>query len=302
MITTMRPAGRTIPEVQHHTAEVNGTTLHFVSAGTDGSPILLVHGFPESWWAFHKLIPLLATTHRVFAVDLRGFGDSPVAGEDFTSADAAKDLHALIELLDVGPVHLAGQDIAGGALYRLASEHPDDVRSIIATEMGLAGFGLEGFADITHGGSWHIGVLAAPGIAQILFSGREREVLGEWAFPSMTAVQGAIDDADVEEFTRVFSREGGWNGAVGLYRSMLSEGEDFQARASTHLALPALAVGGFGGPFTAGTLAQVIEGPIDSIELEGVGHYVALEAPERLAAAILEFLSPKNALADKISV
>jgi pimeloyl-ACP methyl ester carboxylesterase len=302
MITTIRPAGRTIAEVQHHTAEVNGTTLHFVSAGTDGSPILLVHGFPESWWAFHTLIPLLATTHRVFAVDLRGFGDSSVAGDDFTSADVADDLHALIGLLDVGPVHLAGQDIAGGALYRLASEHPDDVQSIIATEMGLAGFGLEGFADVTHGGSWHIGVLATPGIARMLFTGRERELLGEWAFPSMTAVQGAIDDADVEEFTRVFSREGGWNGAVGLYRSMLSEGEDFQARASTPLALPALAVGGFGGSFTAGTLAQVIEGPINSVELDGVGHYVALEAPERLAAAILEFLSPKNALAEKISV
>jgi pimeloyl-ACP methyl ester carboxylesterase len=302
MITTIRPAGRTIPEVQHHTAEVNGTTLHFVSAGTDGSPVLLVHGFPESWWAFHKLIPILATTHRVFAVDLRGFGDSAVAGEGFTSAVAADDLHALIGLLDVGPVHLAGQDIAGGALYRLASEHPDDVRSIIATEMGLAGFGLEGFADITHGGSWHIGVLAAPGIAQMLFSGREREVLGEWAFPSMTAVQGAIDNADVEEFARVYSRDGGWNGAVGLYRSMLSEGEDFRARATTPLALPALAVGGFGGSFTAGTLAQVTEGPIDSVQLEGVGHYVAFEAPERLAAAILEFLSPKTALAEKLSV
>jgi pimeloyl-ACP methyl ester carboxylesterase len=302
MITTIRPAGRTIPEVQHHTAEVNGTTLHFVSAGTDGSPILLVHGFPESWWAFHKLIPLLATTHRVFAVDLRGFGDSSVAGDDFTSADAADDLHALIGLLDVGPVHLAGQDIAGGALYRLASEHPDDVQSIIATEMGLAGFGLEGFADVTHGGSWHIGVLAAPGIAQMLFSGREREVLGEWAFPSMTAVEGAIDDADVEEFERVFSRDGGWSGAVGLYRSMLIEGEDFRARATTPLALPALAVGGFGGSFTARTLEQVVKGPINSVQLDGVGHYVALEAPERLAAAILEFLSPKNALAEKLSV
>jgi pimeloyl-ACP methyl ester carboxylesterase len=301
VITAIRPAGRTIPEVQHHTAEVNGATLHFVSAGTDGSPILLVHGFPESWWAFHTLIPLLAETHRVFAVDLRGFGDSSVAGDDFTSAVAADDLHALIGLLDVGPVHLAGQDIAGGALYRLATEHPDDVRSIVATEMGLAGFGLEGFADITHGGSWHIGVLAAPGIAQMLFTGRERQVLGEWAFPSMTAVQGAIDDADVEEFTRVFSREGGWNGAVGLYRSMLSEDEEFRARAATPLALPALAVGGFGGSFTAGTLAQVVEGPVESIELEEVGHYVALEAPERLAAAILEFLSPKKALVEKIS-
>lgn len=291
MIRDVTPVGRTIAEVQHHIADVTGGALHFVSAGSDGPVILLVHGFPESWWAFHKLIPLLAETNRVFAVDLRGFGDSSVAGADFSSAVAANDLHELIAALDVGPVHLAGQDIAGGTLYRLASDHPDDVESIIATEMGLAGFGLEGLGDITHGGSWHIGALAAPGIAEILFSGREYELLATWAFPSMTAVEGSIDDADLSEFSRAFSREGGWNGAVGLYRSMLAEGEDFRARAETPLPIPALAVGGFGGSFTAGTLAHVVGGPIDAVELDGVGHYVALEAPERLAGAMLRFLA-----------
>ncbi|OYV64402.1 MAG: hypothetical protein B7X07_06505, partial [Actinobacteria bacterium 21-64-8] len=67
------------PSELHHfrgrqPAQVNGATIHYVSAGSVGSPILLVHGFPETWWTFHKLIPLLAVSHRVFAVDLRGFG------------------------------------------------------------------------------------------------------------------------------------------------------------------------------------------------------------------------------------
>ena len=132
----------TIPEVEHHVVEAGDTTLHYVSAGTQGSPILLVHGFPESWWAFHKVIPLLAGRHRVFAVDLRGFGDSAVAGEDHTSAVAAEDLYRLIRHLGLGPVHLAGQDIASGTLYRLATAHPDVVASLTAVEMGLAGFGL----------------------------------------------------------------------------------------------------------------------------------------------------------------
>ncbi|MDX6391121.1 MAG: hypothetical protein QOJ73_2184, partial [Streptosporangiaceae bacterium] len=70
------PAGPALPGITHHYAEVNGTRLHYVAAGTSGSPVLLVHGFPETWWAFRKLIPLLAASHRVFAVDLRGFGDS----------------------------------------------------------------------------------------------------------------------------------------------------------------------------------------------------------------------------------
>jgi pimeloyl-ACP methyl ester carboxylesterase len=63
--------------VTHHCLDLNGTELHYVSAGETGSPVLLVHGFPESWWTFHKLIPLLANDHRVFAVDLRGFAPQP---------------------------------------------------------------------------------------------------------------------------------------------------------------------------------------------------------------------------------
>lgn len=289
-MNTIAAQGATIPEVQHHTADVNGTTLHYVSAGTSGSPVLLVHGFPEAWWAFHRLIPLLAAEHRVFAVDLRGFGDSATAADGFTSADAAEDLHALIAQLGVGPVHLAAQDISGGTVYRLASDHPEDIRSLIATEMGLAGFGLEGFGDITHGGSWHIGALAAPGIADMLFTGREKELLGTWAFPSMSADPTSVTASDVDEFARTYGRRDGWKGAIGLYQSMLSEGADFQERAQQKLAVPALAIGAFGGPFTEGTVTQIVEGPVDSVLIEGVGHYVALEAPDRLAAAISTFL------------
>src|SRR5882724_4610524 len=139
----------TVTGITHHRAEVNGTTLHYVAAGTTGSPILLVHGFPETWWAFHKLIPLPATNHRVFAVDLRGFGDSDNQPGEYGSAASAEDLHQLIAHLDVGPVHVTGQDISGGTVFRLAATHPPDVLSFTAIETGLAGFGAEGLADVT---------------------------------------------------------------------------------------------------------------------------------------------------------
>ena len=146
------PAGPTLPGITHHHAEVNGTTLHYVAAGTSGSPVLLVHGFPETWWAFRKLIPLLAASHRVFAVDLRGFGDSDNEPGEYDSKTSAEDLHLLIEQLNVGPVHLTGQDISGATVFRLATTHPEDVLSFTAIEMGLPGFGLEMLADVTHGG------------------------------------------------------------------------------------------------------------------------------------------------------
>jgi pimeloyl-ACP methyl ester carboxylesterase len=288
---TLAVSSPVIAGIEHHIAALNGTELHFVSAGTTGSPILLVHGFPESWWAFRKLIPLLAVGHRVFAVDLRGFGDSAPAEDGFDSCVAADDLHQLIAHLGVGPVHLVGQDISGATLFRLAANHSEDVLSFTAIEMGLAGFGLEGLGDITHGGSWHIGVLAAPGIADMLFTGREHDLLNGWAFPSMTAVPGSITAVDVEEFARTYSRAGGWRGAVGLYRSMLVEGEQLRAIAESRpLTVPVLAVGAGGGSFTAATVSQITRRDITSVQLDGVGHYAAQEAPEALAAAILQFV------------
>ncbi len=269
--------------------------LHYVEAGTTGSPILLVHGFPETWWTFHKLIPLLAATHRVFAVDLPGFGDSDNAPGEYDSASAAEALHRLIGHLGVGPVHLTGQDISGATVFRLAVTHPEDVLSLTAIETGLPGFGWEALADVAHGGAWHIGVLAAPGIPEMLLAGREHEFLGQYAFPSLTATPGAITDADIGEFARTYARPGGWRGAEGLYRSLLREGAEIQTLAGTPgLTVPVLAVGAGGGSFTTATMSQAAA-DVRSVSLEGVGHYVALEAPGELATAIGEFTGAERA-------
>jgi pimeloyl-ACP methyl ester carboxylesterase len=263
--------------MEHHTVDVNGTRLHYVAAGTTGSPILLVHGFPETWWAFHEVIPLLAQNHRVYAVDLRGFGDSANGAGPYDSATSAEDLHQLIGHLGVGPVHLAGQDISGGTVFRLATTHPSDVRSLIAIETGLPGFGMEVLADITHGGAWYIGVLVTPGIPEMLLAGREREFLKTFF-------------ADVDEYVRTYARPDGWRGAIGLYQSMLREGAEIKALAADPgLHVPVLAVG---GPFTADTMSQASATEIASVQLDGVGHYAAMEAPEQVAAAILDFVSP----------
>jgi pimeloyl-ACP methyl ester carboxylesterase len=290
------PTTPTIAGITHHRVKVNGSDLHYVAAGKRGSPILLVHGFPETWWTFRKLIPLLASTHRVFAVDLRGFGDSANEPGAYDSKVASEDLHLLIEKLDVGPVHLTGQDIGGATVFRLAVAHPEQVRSLTAIEMGLAGFGMESLADVTHGGSWHIGVLAAPGIPEMLLAGREREFLGNFAFPAMCATPGAIAQGDIDEFVRTYSRPDGWRGAIGLYQSMLKEGAEIKALADQPgLNVPVLAVGAGGGPFTIATMSKAARTEVRSVQLDGVGHYVAMEAPEKLSKALLEFIGSVEA-------
>ncbi|WP_127751641.1 alpha/beta hydrolase [Devosia sp. 1566] len=290
------PVSSTNAAFSHQLVRSDGTDIHYVSAGTAGSPILLVHGFPETWWAFHKLLPLLAEHHRVFAVDLRGFGGSRGAMQDYDSRAVAEDLHRLVAHLDVGPVHLSGQDIAGAGVFRLAATYPEQVASFTGIEMGLAGFGLEALADVTlHPGSWHIGVLAAPKIPQLLLAGREEAFL-RFMFSSMSAAAEAVSDADLAEFARSYSRPGAWEGAAKLYRSMLREGADIRAIAQDKaLTMPVLAVGAGGGEFTATTMAKVSAGTVRSVLLDGVGHYPALEAPERLAQAMLAFVAEVDA-------
>jgi pimeloyl-ACP methyl ester carboxylesterase len=288
---TITPAGATIPGATHHRADVHGAQLHFVSAGSTGSPILLVHGWPETWWAFHQVIPMLAATHRVFAVDLRGFGDSSAADGHYDDAAAAGDLHDLVEQLGLGPVHVLCQDISGGLGFRFAATHPDDVLSFTAVETTLAGFGLESLADVTHGGSWHVGFLAAPGIPTMLLAGHERELLADWAYPMMTAVKGSITEDDIDEFTRTYARPNGWRGTEGLYQSIFTDaGQTRALAASQPLAVPVLTVDAASAPFTEQTFRQVAAGTVSSVRIEGVGHLVAQEAPEALSAAMLEFV------------
>ena len=290
-MSTVTPVGATIPGVTHHRADVNGARLHYVSAGTTGTPILLVHGWPETWWAFHKLIPMLAATHRVIAVDLRGFGDSSNDEGDYDAATSAEDLHRLVEHLDVGPVHLLCQDISGGLGFRFAATHPDDVLSFIAVETTLAGFGLEALADVNHGGSWHVGFLGTPGIPGMLLAGHERTLIADWAYPLMTAVKDAVSDDDIDEITRTYARPNGWRGTEGLYRSVFTDGGDTRALAQARpLAVPVLTVDAFSAPFTEQTFRQVTAGDVTAVRLEGVGHLVAQEAPEALSAAVLEFV------------
>lgn len=284
----MNRLAATIPEVEHHRVHVNGTELHYVVSGSAGSAVLLVHGFPETWWVFHKLIPLLSEHHRVFAVDLRGFGDSATATPEHDSATAAGDLSELIARLDVGPVHLTGQDISGATTFRVAATHPELVRSYTGIETGLAGFGAERLADVTKGGAWHIGVLTAPGIPEMLLAGRERTFLADYAIPALSASTHAFTDADIDELVRCYARPQAFLGAAGLYRSLLSEGDELRDLAARKLAMPVLAVGGRSRDFTPSTLRQVAT-DVTAIRIDGIGHYVAMEAPDQLATALRSF-------------
>ena len=108
--------------IAHHTAAVNGTELHYVSAGTTGSPVLLVHGFPESWWAFRRLIQLPAT--RPLTMPVLAVG---AAGGPFTAAT--------VRQVTAGPVESVQLDGVG---HYAALEAPGAVSSALLGFLGRA--------------------------------------------------------------------------------------------------------------------------------------------------------------------
>ena len=289
-MTEISPTGATIAGVTHHLTELNGTRLHYVSAGSTGSPILLVHGWPETWWAFRKLIPLLAQTHRVYAVDLRGFGDSDGGETLWDAQTVVDDLHHLVQHLDVGPVHLLCQDISGGVGFTLAATRPEEVLSLTAIETTLVGFGLEMLADVNGFGSWHVGFLGTPGIPSLILRGRERALLADWAYPMMNGTDGAVTGADLDEFVRAYSRPDGWRGSESLYRAIFTDDGATPALAQSRpLTMPVLTIEGVNHAVTADTFARVTAGGITSVHVEGAGHLVAQEDPGAVASALLEF-------------
>jgi pimeloyl-ACP methyl ester carboxylesterase len=287
----------TIPEVAHHHVGLNGTNLHYVSAGIAGAPILLVHGWPETWWTFHKVIPRLAKSHRVFAVDLRGFGASDPAHPGDTMTTMVEDLHALIGHIGIGPVHLAAQDFSGPLAFRLAATHPQDALSFIAVETSLPGFGLEILSNPLI--AWYFGTLAKQGAAERFFKGRATELLTEFIFTPPMTTSTAIGASDIAEFIRGYERVGGWNGAQIIYNSNLREADHYTALvAARPLAMPVLAIGRNGSDFTARSFAPAVRGKLKSQTILDTGHYMAMEAPVALASTMLAFMSEVDHVGD----
>ena len=143
-------------------------------------------------------------------------------------------------------------------------------------------------ADVTSGGAWHIGVLIAPGIPEMLLSGREREFIADYAIPSLNATPDAFTDADIDELARSYARQDGFTGPAGLYRSALTEGAEIRALAAQKLNMPVLAIGGASAEFTPATLRQVAT-DVTAVTVNDIGHYVAMEAPDRLAQTLIPF-------------
>ena len=123
-----------VPGVTHREIHVGEVRLHVAEAG-DGSPLILLHGWPQHWWCWRHLIPQLARSYRVMAPDLRGFGWSDAPPGDYAKADFAADLLGLIDAEGLDRVSVVGHDWGGYAAFLLALDQPQRVKRLLALDI-----------------------------------------------------------------------------------------------------------------------------------------------------------------------
>ena len=133
---------------------MNGAVLHYVRGGR-GPTVVLLHGFPQDWYEWRRIMPRLAKRHTVVAVDLPGVGGSAPSPGRHAAVDLARDVHQLIDQLGLGPTHLVGHDIGGCVAYAFAREFPGSSSTVTVLEVPVPGIepqlALEIDAPLWHG-------------------------------------------------------------------------------------------------------------------------------------------------------
>lgn len=120
-----------VPGVTHRFVEARGIRLHVAEAGA-GDPVVLVHGWPQHWYCWRRVIPRLAADHRLICPDLRGFGWSDAPRTAYAKRELADDLIALLDALELDRVRLVGHDWGGFAAFLVALQAPERVSSLLA--------------------------------------------------------------------------------------------------------------------------------------------------------------------------
>lgn len=270
----------------------NGTVLNVLRGGTEdgASPaVVLLHGWCGSSWSWRKLAPLLADGHGVLVPDMRGYGDSDKPESGYDARNEAADVLGLLDRFGVARAHVVGHDMGAPVALAFSGLYPERTASVTWVDEPLLGFDTEGytaFTDWNHGGFWQFGFNTTPGLAELMYAGREEAFLS-LIYGLMCRVKDAVTPEDVREQARGMKGPGGIARWVGWYRAALETDAQLRALAGRHaFRRPVLAVGGAGGIAGIGEeIKQAVPHAAGAV-IEGCGHLIAKERPEELAALL----------------
>jgi pimeloyl-ACP methyl ester carboxylesterase len=277
----------------HAMADIeSGVRLHYVTAGEGERVIVLLHGFPQTWWEWRHLIPVLADSgFRVVAFDYRGAGHSQRPAGGYDKRTMAGDVHRLLRqhLQVEGPFILVGHDIGLMIAYAYAQAYRDDVSHLVIMDAPLPGTAV--FDRLRSDPRlWHFAFHNARDMAEMLVAGRERQYLQAF-FYARNFDPAAID---IETYVQAYSAPGAMRAGFELYRAFDQDADDNREalRRNGKLTVPVLAVGGAisnSGPLLGEMMGEVAD-HVTSLRVPATAHWIAEENPKALTTALLEFV------------
>ncbi|WP_405439058.1 alpha/beta hydrolase [Streptomyces avidinii] len=272
-----------------HHAEVNGTRLHYVEGGS-GEPLVLLGGWPQTWWQWHKVLPDLARRYRVIAVDLRGMGGSAKPDSGYDKKTMAADVHALLGHLAIGSAHLAGHDIGAMVAYAHAANHPGATRRLALLDVShpeeaWAQLPLLPRPEARH--LWWFAFNQVQGLPEQLLAGRYHLLLDQ-LFASMTTDPASIDARSRAVYARAYDTPDAIRAGNAWYRAFRQDIDDLAGYSP--VTAPLLALGGEHSNYER-LLAAVPALGTDTrvVRVDGSGHYLPEERPETVLAELTRF-------------
>ncbi len=285
-----------MPELWNHQfAQVNGVRLHYVRHGA-GKPVLFVHGWPGFWFEWNKNILPLAERFDVVTPDMRGYAysDKPdlPPEQGYTDAVMADDLAALIRHLGFDKVSMVAHDFGAAWAQRFAQRHADLLDKLVLFNPPYGGIGGRWFQMPQVFESWYMIFHQQPWAEEIVGATRAsteaylRHFLRHWSHDT-----DVFPDEEITEFVEAYSQPGAVRGGFNCYRAVFRTAGQQQ---NTPIAARTLILWSDNDPilrfewgdnlgeyFTNYTLKKI----------EGCGHFMHREAPERINRELIEFLS-----------
>jgi pimeloyl-ACP methyl ester carboxylesterase len=280
-----------VPGVRHRDVHVRGVRLHLAEAGDEGPPLVLLHGWPQHWWEWRRLIPRLAQTYRVLAPDLRGWGWSDAPPGAYAKSTFAEDVLALLDVEGIDRVRLIGHDWGGYAAFLLALDHPERVTRLVALDIvpPWPGALRPRHAALPLVGAYQV-LLAAPVLGPRALTASPRLVRTLIRAGSGRATRWSDDELD--RYARVLQDPARAAASSACYRTFLVRELPAAARRgdrSAELRVPALLLMG-----RDSALRRILDprpGPNLRVEtIPGAGHFLPEEAPDEVLRHAAPFL------------
>ncbi|MDI1475701.1 alpha/beta hydrolase [Polyangium sp. y55x31] len=291
-------SGDASPEIRHRTVDVGEVRLHIAEAGS-GPLVILLHGFPEFWYAWRRILPALAREgFHVVAPDMRGYGasDKPEGIEPYGPRHLAADIAGLVRALGAPRASVVGHDWGAGVAWCFAMAHPELLDRLVVINgphpTRMLRDGLRSPRQLVR--SWYMFMFQLPGVPEH-FLGRDGHALLMKALREEVRGPNAFDAEDLDRYREAFAAPGALTGMINYYRAAIRRKSQVETR---RIDAPVLVLWGDLDRHLGRELADPGGDLVPNVRIVHVPdatHWIHHERPELVTAEVAAFLRWKEA-------